>query len=209
MASANWSMIPTGPNNGCCGHYKGEFDCIRGSGLDRGLANVANLDVAALVEQLCLRWRTTLGLALLIACQATCNYALLGWGPAFFERVHHWPKNRIGLVLGLTTLVCGCFGLFVGGRLSDCWQDEGITDSPLRVGLLGLTGVGLTLAPAMLMTDPGWTVALLIHAAFFIGLPSGCGYAAVQLIFPDFRGGPDRAGFRLTPAGTVERSPLA
>lgn len=146
---------------------------------------VAKLDTAALMEQLRLRWRATLGLALLIACQATCNYALLGWGPAFFERVHHWPKNRIGLVLGLTTLVCGCLGLFVGGRLADRWQGEGITDSALRVGLIGLTGVGLTLAPAMLMTEPAWTVALLIPAVFFIGLPIGCGYAAVQLIFPN------------------------
>ncbi len=146
---------------------------------------VARLDLRTLVEQLHLRWRTTVGLALLIACQATCNYALLGWAPTFFERIHHWPKNRTGLVLGLTTLVCGCLGLFVGGVLSDRWQRAGITDSALRVGLIGLTGVGLTLAPAMVVPDAAWTVALLIPAVFFIGLPIGCGYAAVQLIFPN------------------------
>jgi MFS family permease len=146
---------------------------------------VASLDFPALVEQLRLRWRTTVGLALIIGCQATCNYALLGWAPTFFDRIHHWPKSRTGLVLGLTTLTCGCLGLFVGGRLSDRWQGKGITDSALRVGLLGLTGVGLTLAPAMLLPDAAWTVALLIPAVFFIGLPIGCGYAAVQLIFPN------------------------
>jgi MFS family permease len=146
---------------------------------------VASLDFRALVEQLRLRWRTTVGLALIIGCQATCNYALLGWAPTFFDRIHHWPKSRTGLVLGLTTLTCGCLGLFVGGRLSDRWQGKGITDSALRVGLLGLTGVGLTLAPAMLLPDAAWTVALLIPAVFFIGLPIGCGYAAVQLIFPN------------------------
>ncbi len=146
---------------------------------------VASLDFAALMEQLRRRWRTTVGLALLISCQATCNYALLGWAPTFFERIHHWPKSRTGLVLGLTTLGCGCLGLFVGGRLSDHWQSKGITDSAVRVGLLGLTGVGLTLAPAMLVPDAAWTVALLIPAVFFIGLPIGCGYAAIQLIFPN------------------------
>jgi MFS family permease len=146
---------------------------------------VASLDFRALVEQLRLRWRTTVGLSLIIGCQATCNYALLGWGPTFFDRIHHWPKSRIGLVLGLTTLVCGCLGLFAGGHLSDRWQRDGITDSALRVGLLALTGVGLTLAPAMLVPDAAWTVALLIPAVFFIGLPIGCGYAAVQLIFPN------------------------
>jgi MFS family permease len=146
---------------------------------------VVSFDFRALLGQLRLRWRTTIGLALSIGCQATCNYALLGWAPAFFDRIHHWPKSRSGLVLGLTTLVCGCLGLFVGGHLSDRWQRKGISDSALRVGLLGLTGVGLTLAPAMLVTDAGWTVALLIPAVFFIGLPIGCGYAAVQLVFPN------------------------
>jgi MFS family permease len=37
----------------------------------------------------------------------------------------------------------------------------------------------------MLLPDAAWTVALLIPAVFFIGLPIGCGYAAVQLIFPN------------------------
>jgi MFS family permease len=103
----------------------------------------------------------------------------------YFDRMHHWPKSRVGLVLGLTTLICGCLGLLVGGRLSDRWQSEGITDSALRVGVLALAGVGLTLVPAMLVPDAAWTVALLIPAVFFIGLPIGCGYAAVQLIFPN------------------------
>jgi MFS family permease len=43
----------------------------------------------------------------------------------------------------------------------------------------------LTLAPAMLCTNVSWTVALLVPAVFFIGLPIGCGYAAVQMIFPN------------------------
>ncbi len=146
---------------------------------------VARLSLPAVLQQLRQRWRSTLGLSLIMGCQATCNYALLGWGPTFFDRIHHWPKSRTGLVLGVTTLGCGCLGLFVGGRLSDHWQGKGIADSALRVGVLALTGVGVTLAPAMLLPDAAWTVALLIPAVFFIGLPIGCGYAAVQLIFPN------------------------
>jgi MFS family permease len=131
------------------------------------------------------RWRAVTGIAAMISCQATCNYALLAWGPTFFDRMHHWPKDRTGLVLGLTTLGCGCGGLFAGGRLSDYWQARGIADAPLRVGLISLTGLLLTLAPAMLLQDAGWTVAVLVPAVFFIGLPIGCGYAALQLIFPN------------------------
>ena len=146
---------------------------------------VARLSVPELVKQIGQRWRSTAGLAVLISCQATCNYALLGWGPTFFERLHHWPKDRTGLVLGLTTLGCGCAGLFTGGRVSDLWQGRGVSDSALRVGLISLTGVGLSLAPAMLVPEASWTVALLIPAVFCIGLPIGCGYASVQLIFPN------------------------
>jgi MFS family permease len=145
----------------------------------------AKLGLRALLQQVGMRWRSALGLSVMISCQATCNYALLGWGPAFFDRLHHWPQGRTGLVLGLTTLVCGCGGLFVGGRVSDHWYSRGITDAPLRVGLISLCGMLLTLVPAMLLPTAAGTVALLIPAVFCIGLPIGCGYAAVQLIFPN------------------------
>ncbi len=149
----------------------------------QGLAAPLGLgEVLAYIRQ---RWRSIAGLSAMISSQASCNYALLAWGPAFFERMHHWPKDRTGLVLGLTTLGCGCTGLFVGGRLSDHWQSRGIADAPLRVGLISLGGILLTLAPAMLVSDATLTVALLLPGVFFIGLPIGCGYAAVQLIFPN------------------------
>ena len=138
-----------------------------------------------LLAQVRLRWLSVAGVSAMISCQATCNYALLAWGPAFFERIHHWPKDRTGTVLGLTTLGCGCFGLFVGGRLSDLGQKRGVADAPLRVGMISLAGMLLTLAPAMLLPEAGWTIALLVPAVFFIGLPIGCGYASIQLILPN------------------------
>jgi MFS family permease len=38
----------------------------------------AKLDMRALVEQIRMRWRSALGLSVMISCQATCNYVLLG-----------------------------------------------------------------------------------------------------------------------------------
>jgi MFS family permease len=148
-----------------------------------GLA--APLSVAEVLGQIRLRWRSTCGLAVVISCQATCNYALLAWGASFFERAHGWPKDRTGLVLGLTTLACGCLGLLAGGTWSDRWHRRGWVDAPLRVGLVSLVGLALTLVPATLVPAAGGTVALLVPAVFCIGLPIGCGYAALQLIFPN------------------------
>ncbi|MBX5460091.1 MAG: MFS transporter [Steroidobacteraceae bacterium] len=136
-------------------------------------------------KEILARWQSVLGIALMIGCQAMSNYALLAWSPAFFERVHEWPRNQTGLVLGLITLGSGCTGLIVGGRLADYWQRVGVTDGTLRVGLIGLIGVGLTLPVAMLLPQAGATVALLVVTVLFVGLPIGTSYAAVQLIFPN------------------------
>jgi MFS family permease len=152
--------------------------------LDTGGA-AARLRLPEMLAQIRARGRSVAGLSVMISCQATCNYALLAWGPTFFDRVHHWSKSTTGVVLGVITLSCGCIGLFVGGRLSDRWQRNGIPDGALRVGLLSLLGTALTLAPATLLPYADWTVACLVVAVFFIGLPIGCGYAAIQLIFPN------------------------
>jgi MFS family permease len=131
------------------------------------------------------KWQSVFGIALMIGCQALCNYTLLSWGPAFFERVHGWPRNQIGLTLGLITLTAGCLGLITGGRLADRWQREEVTDGTLRVGLISLIGVGILLPTAMLLPEARWTVATLVIAVMFIGLPIGSSYAALQYIFPN------------------------
>ncbi len=131
------------------------------------------------------RWSAVAGVSLAMACQAMANYALIAWGPTFFDRVYHWSKADTGLALGLITLSFGCVGLFFGGRLSDRWLRRGIWEAPLRVGFIGVVGVGCTLVPAMLVSDVKITIALLLPALFFLGLPIGSAYASLQLIFPN------------------------
>lgn len=153
-----------------------------------GSAELASLSQVPLGEafgQIFTRWQPLFGLALMIGCQALSNYALLGWGPAFFERVHGWPRNEIGLTLGIIVLSSGCLGLYVGGRLADYWQRQGITDATLRVGRISLIGVGVLLPLAMIMPQAGWTVALIAAGVLFVGLPIGCCYAGVQFICPN------------------------
>jgi MFS family permease len=139
----------------------------------------------AATREILSRWQSVFGLAVMIGCQALSNYALLGWGPTFFERVHGWPRSRTGLVLGSIVLISGCIGLYVGGRLADFWQRRGITDATLRVGLISLFGVGIPLPIAMLMDSASATVALLTVGVLFVGLPIGCCYAGLQFIFPN------------------------
>jgi MFS family permease len=143
------------------------------------------VDLSVALRQVLTRWQSVFGIALMIGSQALCNYTLLSWGPAFFERVHGWPRNKIGLTLGLITLGSGCLGLITGGRLADYWQRRGVGDGTLRVGLISLVGVGIGLSAAMIQPHATGTVLTLVVAVFFVGLPIGCGYAALQYIFPN------------------------
>jgi MFS family permease len=150
------------------------------AGAARSQAGIRNA-----VRQLLARWRSTLGISLMMAAQAMSNYAFGSWSPAFFERLHHWPKSQTGLVLGLITMICGCIGLFCGGRLSDHWLRGGTLEAPLRVGVVSMLGVLVTFVPAMLLPSALATVALLVPAVFFLALPIGCSYASIQMIFPN------------------------
>ena len=156
----------------------------------RALAGASTLaptvpGLANALRHIRLQWGSSIGISLIMSCQAMGNYAFGSWAPAFFERVHQWPKSRSGLVLGLITMACGCLGLVCGGRLSDRWLRLGQAEGPLRVGLVSLIGAGVTLVPAMLSPSATVTVTLLIPAVFFLALPIGCSYAAIQMIFPN------------------------
>ena len=148
-------------------------------------ATTTPLPLGEALKEIFSRWQSVLGLALMIGSQALSNYALLGWGPTFFERVHGWQRSQTGLVLGTLVLGSGCLGLYLGGRLADAWQRRGITDATLRVGLVSLFGVGLTLPVAMLLPTATGTVALLAFGVLFVGLPIGSSYAGLQFIFPN------------------------
>jgi MFS family permease len=148
-------------------------------------ATTTNVPLGAAVDEVLQRWQSLLGLSLMIACQALSNYALLGWAPIFFERVHAWPRNQTGIVLGLAVICSGCIGLYIGGKLADRWQREGVADATLRVGRIGLIGVGVLLPIAMVLPVASWTVALIAVGVLFVGLPIGCCYAGVQFICPN------------------------
>jgi MFS family permease len=73
----------------------------------------------------------------------------------------------------------------VGGRLCDHWQKQGVLEAPLRVAVVSSIGSGILFAFAMTAKQPGWTLFLAAPALFFLALPIGSSYAAIQLIFPN------------------------
>jgi MFS family permease len=146
---------------------------------------ISKLSIGEVFRQMRLRWQSVIGLSLALGFQSSCNYALLAWAPTFFIRVHGWTPGQTGAALGTIILMMGCLGLYAGGVLSDRWQQQGLRESPLKVGYIASVGAAILPALAMIAPDASMTVALLVPALFFLSLPVGTSYASLQMIFPN------------------------
>ena len=137
------------------------------------------------LRELRLRWRTVAGVCVGLSAQAACNYAIFAWAPEYFLRVHKWERGTTGLTLGVMTLTVGIVGMYAGGKLCDRWVRQGVREAPLKVGVVGAVWAGVFFGLAMSMPDLRWLLALMAPAQFFLALPVGSSYAALQLVFPN------------------------
>jgi MFS family permease len=145
----------------------------------------ARLQLHEVVAELRMRWQSVLGISLGMVFQSMGTYAFVAWAPSFLQRIHGWSAGRSGRALGLIIFVFGCLGMSVGGRLCDLWQKQGVLEAPLRVAVVSAVGSGILFAFAMTATKTGWTMFLVAPALFFLALPIGSSYAAIQFIFPN------------------------
>jgi MFS family permease len=132
-----------------------------------------------------MRWQSIVGISLAMIVQSLCSYAFSSWGPAFFQRVHGWSAGHTGRSLGFIMLICGCVGMYIGGTLSDRWQQRGMAEAPLKVGVISAVGTGTLFVTAMLLPNATWSLILIAPAVLFLAMPIGCIYASVQMILPN------------------------
>jgi MFS family permease len=145
----------------------------------------SRLSLGEAVREVRSRWRSVAGACVALSAQAACNYAIFAWAPEYFRRVHKWERATIGLTLGLMTLTAGIVGIYAGGKLCDRWIRRGIHEAPLKVGVVATVCAGVFFGLAMSMPDLKWLLALMVPAQFFLALPVGSSYAALQLIVPN------------------------
>jgi MFS family permease len=145
----------------------------------------ARLQVHEVVAELKMRWQSVMGISVGMVFQSMCTFAFVAWAPTFLQRPHGWSAGQSGRALGLLIFVFGCLGMSAGCRLCDHWQKKGVLEAPLRVAIVSGIGTGILFAFAMTAKQAGWTMLLLAPALFFLALPIGSSYAAIQLIFPN------------------------
>lgn len=131
------------------------------------------------------RWQSFLGISVGMVFQSMGAYAFFGWAPAFLQRIHGWSAGQSGRALGLIILVFGCLGMYAGGRLCDHWQKKGVLEAPLRVAVVSAIGAGTLFAFATTAKQADWTLLMAAPGLFFLALPIGSSYAAIQFIFPN------------------------
>lgn len=129
-------------------------------------------------------WPSILGLALMMGAQALSSLVISGMVPHLFRLLNAPFLSADSFPTVILTTLCACAGMCCGGLLSDSWLRSGVAEAPLRVGLAGLLGVLLTVVPAALSPSVLSAFALMLPAAFFMALPIGSSYAAIQMIVP-------------------------
>ncbi|MBV9507469.1 MAG: MFS transporter [Acidobacteriia bacterium] len=145
----------------------------------------SRLSVREVLKEVGARGRSLAGISIGAIFQAVPTYALISWTPTYFQRVHGWTPGQSGRGLALLLLLFGCTGMYAGGRLSDYWQKHGVSEGPLRVGVVCAMGSVLLLPPAFLASNVDWIFVLLGPGIFFLALPMGTSAAALQRIFPN------------------------
>lgn len=158
---------------------------LRRSVLKRLDGESAKLTLGEILKQLQMRWTSILGISTTMIFSNANFYAFTGWVTAFFARVHGWTPGQTGRTLGFVVIGFGCAGMYAGGSLCNRWLRHGIEIAPLRVAILGATGVGVFMPLAFLIPSAKGTIALCALALFFSAFPIGSLFTSAQLLFPN------------------------
>lgn len=142
--------------------------------------------------------RTLIALCGGFTCSASVNWGVGAWLQTFFVRTHGWSVAEAGALQGGLTMGIGPLGTLLGGWLVDRYTARGITDAPLRVGMLG--AAGMLLFAGLYPVVPSATVAaaLLVPVNLFAALPWGAANAAIAEAMPSRMRGQGSALFQLT-----------
>ena len=129
--------------------------------------------------------RTVLTHGLGFSCLAFSGYGASAWFPALMMRLHEWTPQQVGTYFGLTAMIFGPIGLFLGGYLGDLLATRGLRDSKMRVGLISCVA-WLPFGLAAPLMPTGWLVfALNVPAVLISAMSWGVAPAAIQEIMPN------------------------
>ena len=158
----------------------------RSNALARDDGSQAALTIRETVAELTQRWRSVLGISGGLMMQAAALYAFMLWSAVVLQRVYGWAAGDTGLVMGCLVITGGCLGMFTGGWVADRWLQAGHRDGSLRVAMFS-AGAGCAIFTVLLLTlgSVAATLACFFFGVIVLAMPTGCSYAASQMILPN------------------------
>jgi MFS family permease len=119
-----------------------------------------------------------------IGLQQAALFGALLWTAAFFERVHHWPANRTGLVMGGAVMVASALGLFGHGWVVSRLFVRGRRDGHLR-WQIAMSVIALPLALGTYLSGNAYVTAGGFGLLFFCLISTMvAGPSSLQLATP-------------------------
>ena len=112
------------------------------------------------------------------------NWGIAIWLAHFLALKYGWPASRAGMLQGVLTMTIGTVGVLSGGRIADGMVRRGISDAPLRVGIIGAAGMLVSATRYPFADTANGAVAWLVVVNFFAALPWGAASAAAAGIVP-------------------------
>ena len=161
---------------------------------DRASAQVPLSQVIAYLRR---NARTMVSLCVGFTCSASVNWGIGMWLQVFFVRTHGWTVAQAGALQGALTMGIGPIGTLLGGWLVDRYARRGVTDAPLRVGMMG--AAGMIVFAGLYPVVPSATLAavLPVPVTLFAALPWGAANAAIAEAMPSRLRGQGSAIFQL------------
>ena len=160
------------------------FFTIREPRRESSAAGASGVPLRAVWQYVSANRRTFATQTLGFAISATVNYAIAAWLATFLMRTYGWSGTRAGLVQGSLTMSIGVAAPIIGGWVADRFVSRGVTDGPLRVGMIGAAGMLISATAYPLMPTAAWAVAWLVAVNFFAAFPWGAAATAAAEIVP-------------------------
>ncbi len=141
--------------------------------------------------------RTMSSLCLGFTCSASVNWGIGIWLQAFFVRTHGWSVAEAGALQGALTMAIGPLGTLLGGWLFDRYARRGVSDGPLRIGMMGAAGMIVFAGLYPIVSSATLAAVLLVPVNLFAALPWGAANAAIAESMPSRMRGQGSSIFQL------------
>lgn len=115
----------------------------------------------------------------------TCVYAIIGWFPALFIRIHHWSAAETGWLLGAVGLPISIFAAMNSGLVISWLTKRGHQDAPMLAAMASGLAMVVFATTASLVSSAALALFLYALNSFFVNWNISAVYSGIAQIVPN------------------------